>query len=162
MQTIQTNELSEMVSGRDLVIGLLFPEQGSKFFYVLRWIVLLPASLVWAFFASTSLLLFLESVLQYVGISPDSILEKVFFKLSCVLLGVFYVETGIRIAPAYKENSAAALCGLLLFIIGAAFATNEYGLALNLSLVLVGGIIEILYMQKTGWVPKGILSYSKK
>ena len=162
MQTAQSDDLATKMPGRDPVIGLLFSEQGSKFFFILRWIILVPASIALALLLQFSMLDSLESLLNEIGVFPDSIAFKVLFKISCILLGAIYIDIGMRIAPAYKKNAALVLLGFLLLIICIAFVQNEYGFAFNMSLVLLGGSADLLYIHKTGLVPKGIFSYSKK
>ena len=162
MQTAQSDDLATKMPGRDPVIGLLFSEQGSKFFFILRWIILVPASIALALLLQFSMLDSLESLLNEIGVFPDSIAFKVLFKISCILLGAIYIDIGMRIAPAYKKNAALVLLGFCyLSSVLLLYKMNTDSPLICLLYCWVEAQTYCIYT-RPGWYPKGYSLIQRK
>ena len=129
----------------------------SKLNYLLRWVVVLPGSLITGFLALIPLHFILYSTLSKFAEPYPELPERCLAPL--VFAGV-YVWSGSRIAPTHKTETSVALFGLLMLCIGGfiflSFAKADWfggqvylqngGLGTGLS--VVGAILGLLQVRK--------------
>ena len=85
----------------------------SKPVVILRWVLILPASLLAAWLAWLAVSLLNRFTMIWQGDDPDSFLSKVFIVfMSHATMGAAFVYAGGKISPTHKKIVAYILCGV--------------------------------------------------
>jgi len=79
---------------------------------VIRWIAVLPASILALFLVS----IFLKFSMSFSGLETDSIISQCFIGVAC---GVAFIYAGVSVAPSHKVKVAFSLMiiGVLLSLV---------------------------------------------
>ncbi len=120
----------------------------SKWKQFLRWVSVLPASLIAGVIAhSIWRLLHLVTAARY--IPTDSWLNVIFMEVvSNLVMGFTIVYVAAYIAPRHKRVAAVSMAGLLLIISGvsllATFLTGKYLTLISIVFLNVGSVVTTL------------------
>lgn len=113
---------------------------------IIRWIILLPASIV-ALFLTNTIVKEIYQITAAKYVDSDSWLTLIFFDvISYGVAGIAYVLVGYFIAPNGKKVTSIILAGIILLVSGAAlfvtnFITKDYYSNLGIICTNVGSIM---------------------
>lgn len=116
------------------------PDANPAFLNALRWLALLPAVVVAAWYA---IALGNRLSLLFAGYDPDSFFGRMTVEvMSHLALGGAAVYVGARVAPTQKETTAVVVAGLMLVLFGfllfPALLTSDWWAVVSLASVAFG------------------------
>lgn len=96
-----------------------------KILIILRWIILLPASIIGSFLVYR-IFFWLNKSSDYMHTNLDSIWDYIMMFVSHALMGAAFIWIGLYIAPKYKKICACVLFCIVCMFAGVALFSNIY------------------------------------